>query len=548
MRRIISVLMLLIIIAFSSCNIADKKLQTTKKAIVSIIPEPENISLGDSFFTTESSILIVYQGIDGLKQQAEYLSSLIKNSTGVNANVVSASEQKNKKAIFLKLSTALDSVNLINNESYKLIVNEDNIEITANSQKGIFYGIESLYQLILANNKVGKELSIPTLSISDKPRFKYRGMHLDVGRHMFPPSFIKKYIDMLAFYKFNTFHWHLTEDQGWRIEIKKYPKLTAIGSIRKETLIGHGDRDSSEFTYDGKPYGGFYTQDEIRDIVAYAAARQITIIPEIEMPGHSLAALAAYPELGCSGGPYEVATRWGVFDDIYCTKDKTFEFLENVLLEVMDLFPSKYIHIGGDEAPKTSWEKCKVCQATMKREGLKNEHELQSYFIQRIEKFLNEHGRNIIGWDEILEGGLAPNATVMSWRGTEGGIAAAKQGHDVIMTPGETCYFDHYQSKDKNEPLAIGGYLPLENVYNYEPVPESLSAEEAKHILGAQANVWTEYMPKSEQVEYMVLPRMAALAEVDWTAKDKKDWNDFQNRIKTHFNFYKQLGYNYCDH
>jgi len=544
-----SAILLLVLFVISSCqnteNDFNKPIQT---AVTHIIPEPLNVELGDSYFIPGKNLLIGYNEADGLQQQADYFKELILSTVGIEAEVVPSKSLIDRKAIFLKINDISKLSDYEDDESYNLVINADSIVISANSPKGVFYGIQSLYQLLLSSPKEKMGIYIPTLKISDKPRFSYRGMHLDVGRHMFPPRFIKKYIDMLAFYKFNTFHWHLTEDQGWRIEIKKYPKLTEIGSIRKETLIGHGDVKAGEAKYDGKSYGGFYTQDEIRDIVAYAAARQITIIPEIEMPGHSLAALAAYPELGCTGGPYEVATRWGVFDDIYCTKDETFEFLENVLTEVMDLFPSKYIHIGGDEAPKISWEKCKVCQATIEREGLKNEHELQSYFIQRIEKFLNKHGRSIIGWDEILEGGLAPNATVMSWRGIEGGIAAAKQGHDVIMTPGETCYFDHYQSKDKNEPLAIGGYLPLENVYNYEPIPESLTADEAKYILGAQANVWTEYMPTAKQVEYMILPRMAALAEVDWTAKDKKEWNGFQTRIKTHFDLYNQLGYNFCDH
>jgi hexosaminidase len=538
MRNVVRVLLFAILFAFSSCQ------HNTNKE-VAIIPLPQSIDVGNSSFVFTEDIEIAAAKEDDLEEQLNYFVRLIGQYAAVNITDVSLEKLESKKSIILKLNNDKRDEN---DESYSLNIDDNSIVILANSKRGVFYGIQSVFQLILLNNRTSKAVSIPTLSINDNPRFKYRGIHLDVGRHMFPPSFIKKYIDIMALYKINTFHWHLTEDQGWRIEIKKYPKLTEIGSIRKETLIGHGDRDSSEFTYDGKPYGGFYSQDEIRDIVAYAAERQITIIPEIEMPGHSLAALAAYPELGCTGGPYEVATRWGVFEDIYCTKDSTFEFLQNVLLEVMDLFPSEYIHIGGDEAPKSMWKKCEVCQDTIEREGLKNEHELQSYFIQRIEKFLNKHGRNIIGWDEILEGGLAPNATVMSWRGTEGGIEAARQGHDVIMSPGETCYFDHYQSKNKNEPLAIGGYLPLENVYNYEPVPEELSVEEAKHILGAQANVWTEYMPDSKHVEYMILPRMAALAELNWTDKEKKNLIGFQSRIIKHFEIYDILGYNYCNH
>jgi len=445
---------------------------------VQIIPQPKSIELGNSTLTIDKSFVITYES-EVLAQEANYFSGLLENTFGIELKSVQTVKSTGK-SIALKLS----SKEGVSDEGYSLSIGKNGAVVIANSDKGVFYGLQSLFQIMLSNIDEDGKIVVPTLEVADSPRFKYRGMHLDVGRHLFPPAFIKKYIDLLAFYKLNTFHWHLTEDQGWRIEIKKYPKLTEVGAWRKETLIGHGG--TKPYKFDGKPYGGFYTQDEIRDIVAYAAERHITIIPEIEMPGHSMAALASYPELGCTGGPYEVATRWGVFQDIYCTKDETFGFLENVLLEVMDLFPSKYIHIGGDEAPKSRWEECPVCQATIKREGLKDEHQLQSYFIQRIEKFLNSHGRQIIGWDEILEGGLAPNATVMSWRGTEGGLDAAKQNHDAIMSPGSHCYFDHYQSKAENEPLAIGGFLPLDKVYSYEPVPSALSPEEAKHILGAQ--------------------------------------------------------------
>jgi hexosaminidase len=362
---------------------------------------------------------------------------------------------------------------------------------------------------------------------------------------MFPVKFIKKYIDLLALHKMNRFHWHLTEDQGWRIEIKKYPKLTEIGSVRKGTMI---EKNFNPYKGDGKEYGGFYTQEEVKDVVAYAQKKHIIIIPEIEMPGHALAALAAYPELGNGTGPYEVATTWGVFDQIYAPKEETFEFLENVLTEVMALFPSKYIHIGGDEAPKTEWKKSAQAQEVIKREGLKDEHELQSYFIQRIEKFLNKNGRQIIGWDEILEGGLAPNATVMSWRGMEGGIEAAKQGHDVIMTPGTHLYLDHYQANPETEPLAIGGLTTVKKTYSFEPTPKELSKEEAKHILGAQGNVWTEYMKTSDYVEYMVLPRMSALAEVVWTPSEKKDWTNFKSRLEKLSERYEALDYNYARH
>ncbi len=431
-------------------------------------------------------------------------------------------------------------------EGYKLKVNSGNISIVANDGAGLFYGIQTLIQLFpdsLLSSKM-EAVKIPGWIITDSPRFHYRGMHLDVGRHFFPVRFIKKYLDMMAMYKFNTFHWHLTEDQGWRIEIKKYPKLTQTGGYRDSTLVGK-DSDRPR-KWDGKRYGGFYTQDQIREVVKYAADRHITIIPEIEMPGHSLAALAAYPELACTPGPFRPATLWGVFPDIYCPKEKTFKFLEDVLTEVMELFPGKYIHIGGDEAPKQRWKESRLCQKIMKENGLKNEEELQGYFVARIEKFLNAHGRQLIGWDEILEGGLSPGATVMSWRGIEGGIAAARAGHDAIMTPGNYCYFDHYQAGPEGEPIAIGGMTTLKEVYNYEPVPEELNNKEAKHILGAQGNVWTEYMPTPEKVEYMVLPRMAALAEVVWTNPRQKSWKSFQRRINNHFKRYKALGLNYC--
>jgi hexosaminidase len=378
------------------------------------------------------------------------------------------------------------------------------------------------------------------------PRFPWRGAHLDVGRHFFNADFVKKYIDIIALHKMNVFHWHLTDDQGWRIEIKKYPLLTEIGAWRDETVIGHPKAGKEPVKYDGIKHGGFYTQDEIKEIIDYAADRYITIVPEIEMPGHAMAAIASYPELGCTGEKVKVRTTWGVSPYIYNVDDNTFKFLEDVLTEVIDLFPSEYIHIGGDEAVKDQWEESKKIQQQIKDLGLKDEHELQSYFIKRIEEFINNKGRKLIGWDEILEGGLAPNATVMSWRGVQGGIAAAREGHDVVMTPTTYCYLDYYQSKitDK-EPLAIGGYLPLDIVYSYEPVPSELSTDEAKHILGAQANVWTEYIASPELVEYMLLPRMTALAELTWTPKEMKDLDDFKKRLETQVERYKTMGWNY---
>lgn len=423
-------------------------------------------------------------------------------------------------------------------EWYGLTITPDAIDLYAPTAEGLLRGSRSLVQLLEHGRGTG---TLPCLWIADHPRFPWRGMHLDVCRHFFPIEFVKKYIDLLARYKMNTFHWHLTEDQGWRIEIKKYPKLTEVGAWRNGSQIG----PYAAQTFDTLRYGGFYTQEQIREVVDYAAARHITIVPEIEMPGHAMAALASYPHLGCTGGPYEVQRGWGVFDEVFCAgNDSVFTFLEDVLTEVMDLFPGEYIHIGGDECPKTRWKSCSKCQARMQAEGLKDEHELQSYFIQRIEKFVNAKGRKIIGWDEILEGGLAPNAAVMSWRGTEGGIAAARAGHYAVMSPGSHCYFDHYQGDPANEPVAIGGYTTVQKVYSYEPIPEALNAEEAKYILGAQGNVWTEYILTPEQVEYMAVPRMLALAEVLWTPKEQRDETDFIRRLEAEFPRMEEMGLN----
>ncbi len=424
-------------------------------------------------------------------------------------------------------------------EAYSLTVDHEGVTIKASTSKGFFYGTQSLIQLLPADKHIAV---LPFMTINDEPRFAWRGLHLDVGRHFFPVEFVKKYLDLMAFYKLNTFHWHLTEDQGWRIEIKKYPKLTEIGSQRKETMV---EKNFNPFIGDGKPYGGFYTQDEIREVVAYAAERQITVVPEIEMPGHSLAALAAYPELGCGPGPYEVGTKWGVYEDIYCPSEKTFEFLEDVLTEVIDLFPGEYIHIGGDEAPKAVWKKSALAQQVIRREGLKDEFELQSYFIKRMERFLVSKGKKLIGWDEILEGGLAPEATVMSWRGVAGGIEAAEAGHDVVMSPNADMYFDHYQADPATQPLAIGGFTTLESVYHYEPVPAELGEAHHKHVLGAQANVWTEYMKTSDYVEYMVYPRALALSETVWTHPENKDWEVFQKKMGHQYSLLDARGINY---
>ena len=435
-----------------------------------------------------------------------------------------------------------NTITLLTNESeindtagfYKLNVLPGSIQIIG-KEEGIFYGIQTFMQMTFNN------LNLQSCMITDYPRFQWRGMHLDVSRHFFGVDFIKKYIDLLSMYKMNVFHWHLTDDQGWRIEIKKYPKLTSIGAWRNGSMIGH----YNEQKFDSIRYGGFYTQEEIKEVVEYAKQKHITIVPEIEMPGHALAALSAYPQYSCTGGQFEVGKAWGVYEDVFCAgNDSTFIFLQNILDEVVQLFPGEYIHIGGDECPKTRWENCERCQRKTKNEKLNNAHELQSYFIQKIEKYLNSKGKKIIGWDEILEGGLAPNAAVMSWRGTEGGIAAAKEKHFVVMTPGSHCYFDHYQGNPRFEPLAIGGNTTLEKVYSYEPIPEGLTEEESKYILGAQGNVWTEYMYNEKQVEYMVLPRMLALSEVLWTKKAMKNENYFTEKLNVHFDLLKKYSLN----
>jgi hexosaminidase len=424
-------------------------------------------------------------------------------------------------------------------EGYRMRIDPRGIVI-AGRPAGLFYGAQSVLQLAAAHS--GTTFILPAAEIQDQPRFSYRGLHLDTSRHMFPVEFIKHYLDWMARYKLNTFHWHLTDDQGWRIEIRQYPRLAEIASMRKETLVGHAPQSTQ---YDGKPYGGFYTQEQIREVVAYARDRFITVIPEIEMPGHSLAALAAYPELACTPGPFETATTWGVFKDVFCPKESTFQFLENVLSEVLTLFPSLYIHIGGDEVQKDRWKESPDAQAVIRREGLKDEGELQSYFIRRMERFINSQGRRMIGWDEILEGGLAPDATVMSWRGEQGGIAAARQGHDVIMSPDAYLYFDHYQGDRAKEPLAIGGMLPLEKVYSYNPLPAALNPEEQKHILGAQANMWTEYIQDPRQAEYMLFPRLFALAEVAWSPQNARNYRDFLSRVPPQLARLKRQGVNY---
>lgn len=516
------------------------------KAQIPVIPKPKQTTLQNGFFTFSPATKIVVRDSSFMKD-VEVFNNLLLATHGFS---LQTSPTIIKTGNFIELTYPDWETGL--RENYHLDINPARISIMAEGNgAGTFYALQTLLQLLPEQEMKSFKKAPPTsftlqcLNIKDSPSYSWRGMHLDVCRHFFPVSFIKKYIDLIAMYKMNTFHWHLTEDQGWRIEIKKYPKLTGVGAWRNGTMIGK----YSDQKFDTIRYGGFYSQTEVKEIVRYAEERHVTIVPEIEMPGHSLAAIAAYPWLSCTGKKQEVAKGWGVFDDVYCTKDSVFEFLQNVLDEVVQLFPGKYIHIGGDECPKTRWKSCSNCQARIKKENLKDEHELQSYFIRRIEKYLNTKGKQIIGWDEILEGGLAPNAAVMSWRGTEGGIAAAKLKHNVVMTPGKPCYFDHYQHKPtESEPLAIGGFNPLDSVYNYNPTPKILNETESEFILGAQGNVWTEYILNEKQVEYMAVPRMIALSEALWTLPENKNYQDFISRLNQNKTILDKLQVNYAKH
>ena len=521
-------LFIIFIIIFFGCNN-----KPAKPIEPNIIPKPLFQKIEKGVFILDEKTFIDSYG------DFQNVANFLKSYFSETYNFKLPSNKSNNQILFINDSS------IKNDEGYQLKITEKNISISSKTTKGAFYAVQSLIQLLPIKTD-SKEITIQCLEIKDEPQFVYRGMHLDVARHFFSVDFIKKYINLMSMLKMNTFHWHLTEDQGWRIEIKKYPKLQEIAAFRNETLIGHYNDQPQKF--DGKKYGGFYTQEEIKEIVKYASERQITIIPEIEMPGHSQAAIAAYPELGCTGEQIEVATKWGVFEDIYCTKEETFKFLEDVIDEVVPLFPGKYIHIGGDEAPKIHWKNCKNCQKLIKKEGLKDEHELQNYFITRMEKYINSKGKQIIGWDEILEGGLAPNATVMSWRGTNGAVEAAKQKHPVILTPQSHCYFDHYQSENENEPLAIGGFLPLEKVYLFNPIPKELTTEEARYVLGAQGNVWTEYLSTPEKVEYMVFPRAIALSEAVWSSSLHKNYNDFINRLEIFNRRLDAMNVNYANH
>jgi hexosaminidase len=527
---------------------------------VNIIPKPVSVTTGNgNFILSKKTVLLVTD--EGEQNTASFFNDYLKRFYGITLNF-----SKSASNNYIRFSTNR-FIRPGTEGKYRMLISPGTINIEGDTYQGTFYGMQTLIQLLptTVNTKTTKSttasesLSLPAVVIEDYPRFSYRGLHLDVGRHFMPIDFVKKYIDYIALHKMNYFHWHLTEDQGWRIEIKKYPRLTEVGGFRNGTIIGRYPGKGNDNTR----YGGYYTQEEIKDVIDYAAKRFITIVPEIEMPGHGSAAIAAYPWLSCfpeektkipnnmSSEASKNATgklvqeTWGVFDDVFCAgKDSTFLFLQDVIDEVVQLFPGQYIHVGGDECPKNNWKRCPNCQRRMKENNLKDEHELQSYFIQRMEKYINSKGKTLIGWDEILEGGLAPNAIVMSWRGEQGGIQAAKENHTVIMTPGNYVYLDHSQSKNEDS-VTIGGFTPVEMVYGYEPVPKELPADKGKFVLGAQGNVWTEYMGSPAKVEYMIFPRLSALGEVLWAPKEKKDFKDFEKRLPSQFQRYRLWNANF---
>ncbi len=543
MQKLNHIFLFFLVMTLISCQAEEKK------ANYQVIPLPQEVVLTEQApFVLNTSTSILYPAENEvLLRNAGFLALYLKEITGktYSTQPYQQGATKQKAAIVLTLDDQISA-----EEGYILLVESDQVTISGKTEQGVFYGIQTLRKSIPADAGNSK-IVLPTVQIMDAPRFGYRGMHLDVSRHFFSVDFVKKYIDILALHNLNVFHWHLTDDQGWRIESKKYPRLTEVGSQRNRTVIG---RNSQE--YDETPYGGFYTQEEIKEVIAYAGDRFIEVIPEVDLPGHMLAVLACYPELGCTGGPYEVCPRWGIFDDVLCIgNEDTMVFLEEIMEEVIDLFPSRYIHIGGDEAPRVRWAACPKCQARIKAENLKAdsrhtaEDRLQSYCMQRIERLINKKGRQMIGWDEILDGDVAPNAVVMSWRGLEGGIEAARLGHDVIMVPTSHAYFDYYQTTDtQDEPLSIGGFVDVEKVYSLEPVPDVLTKEESVHILGAQANIWTEYLPESDRIEYKLLPRLAALSEVQWTQPEKKNYKNFTQRLPRLMAHYDLGGYIYAKH
>ncbi len=513
-----------------------------------LTPMPVHIQTSEGSFSLNNKTTIFSDG--ATLRSVEFLRKYVIDNYGLKLQLTLELLPISIKEMPINSIVLLRDTASKNKSAYQLSIDGTQIVIRG-SEEGIFYGVQTLLQLLPnstreSSNKLTREpieLSLPQLLITDSARFAYRGMHLDVARHFFPVSYVKKYIDYLAYHKFNNFHWHLTDDQGWRIEIKKYPNLTIMGSCRNQTLLGRYGSNQ----YDGKKYCGYYTQEEVKEIVQYAADRYINVIPEIEMPGHSKAALTSYPFLGCTKGPYQVMQTWGVAEDVLCAgNDSTYLFLEGVLEEVMPLFPSPYIHIGGDECPKERWKKCTDCQNRIKTNKLKDEHELQSYFVQRIERFVNRNGKTIIGWDEILEGGLAPNAIVMSWRGEAGGIAAAKQQHYVIMTPESPLYINHAQTKNEDS-VTQGGFNSLEAVYAYDPIPKELNAAQAAYIMGAQGNLWSEYISNERKLEYMLFPRMSALSEVLWSPLAKRSWTNFENKIPVLFKRYQSWGSHFSE-
>lgn len=553
-RFLIAVLAL----ALSACAAAPSVRLDPNAVRYPLIPMPLRQSPQSGSFVIDAQTAIVVMHSTDTQASADALADMIERSTGLHLK-----RTAEQAAMLKRITFALDP-EIANDEGYELSVTPGAITIHSKTSAGAFWAVQTLRQLLPADieksevERSGVEkpnvgfpaLMVPAVEIVDAPRFAYRGVMLDVSRHYFPPEFLQRFVDLLALYKINYLHLHLTDDQGWRMEIKRYPRLAEISAWRDGSTVGHYNDKPRK--YDGQRHGGIYTQEQLKALVRYAQARHITIVPEIELPGHSVAALAAYPELGClDNAHYEVSKEWGVHNDIYCPKEATFEFLQNVLSEVMDVFPSKYIHIGGDEVPTLRWQQSPFAQALIRQKDLKNEQGLQSYFIQRIERFVNSKGRAIIGWDEILDGGLAPNATVMSWRGEAGGVAAAMQGHDVIMSPDSYMYLDHYQVRGlakKNEPIAIGGYLPLQKVYVYDPVPHALSAEQARQILGVQGNLWTEYVANAAQAEYMAFPRVAAVAEVGWSALERKDYSSFQQRLSGNVKHLEALQVNFARH
>jgi hexosaminidase len=511
---------------------------------ISILPQPASLSVGDGSFTLRTDTRIVTDKAN--KSTARMLTHWLAPATGYALKVEQSNQSEEAdNTVSLKLDATLTH---LGNEGYRLEATPQRVTVRAPSEAGVFYGAQTLRQLLppaIFSSTARRNVTwtAPAVSVEDQPRFRWRGAMLDVARHFMPKRFVLEFIDLLAIHKLNTFHWHLTDDQGWRVEIKKYPRLTQVGSWRKETRLGHEGGNSHGF--DKTPHGGFYTQRDIREVVEYARERFITVVPEIEMPGHAQAAIAAYPELGVTGQPLEVWTRWGINANIFNPSEKTIHFMQDVLSEVIKLFPGQFIHVGGDEAIKDQWKASPEVQARIKELGLKDEHEMQSYFIRRMDAFLTSKGRRLIGWDEILEGGLAPGAAVMSWRGVQGGITAAKSGHDVVMAPTTHTYLDYYQSQDPGELPAIGGFLPLEKVYEFEPIPADLSADEARHVLGAQAQLWSEYLPTPGNVEYMAFPRLIAWAEVAWSQKERRNYEDFLARLSVHEERLRYLDVNF---